>query len=195
MASSPQLPPHATSREAIVVGGSSGAIDALIQLLPALPPTLCAAVLIVLHLPRDRRSLLADIFRQRCALPVHEAQDKEAILPGTVYFAPPDYHLLVDQGPRMALSIDKPVHYSRPSIDVLFESAADQYGERLVGILLSGANEDGARGLQAIHAAGGLTMVQDPASASMPAMPLAGLARAAGHHVLTPAAMADWLAQ
>ena len=195
MSSSPPLPPHAASHDAIVVGGSSGAIDALIQLLPALPPTLCAAVLIVLHLPRDRRSLLADIFRQRCALPVHEAQDKEAILPGTVYFAPPDYHLLVDQGPRMALSIDKPVHYSRPSIDVLFESAADQYGERLVGILLSGANEDGARGLQAIHAAGGLTMVQDPASASMPTMPLAALARDAGHHVLPPAAMADWLAQ
>ena len=111
MSSSPPLPPHAASHDAIVVGGSSGAIDALIQWLPALPPTLCAAVLIVLHLPRDRRSLLADIFRQRCALPVQEAQDKEAITPGTVYFAPPDYHLLVDQGPRMALSIDKPVHY------------------------------------------------------------------------------------
>ena len=110
MSSSPPLPPHASHRDAIVVGGSSGAIDALIQWLPALPPTLCAAVLIVLHLPRDRRSLLADIFRQRCALPVQEAQDKEAITPGTVYFAPPDYHLLVDQGPRMALSIDKPVH-------------------------------------------------------------------------------------
>ncbi len=195
MSSSLQPPPHTARRDAIVVGGSSGAIDALIQLLPALPPTLCAAVLIVLHLPRDRRSLLVDIFRQRCALPVQEAQDKEAISPGTVYFAPPDYHLLVDQGPHMALSIDQPVHYSRPSIDVLFESAADQYGDRLVGILLSGANEDGARGLQAIEAAGGLTLVQDPASAPMPTMPLAALAQSAGHHVLTPAAMADWLAQ
>ena len=115
-------------------------------------------------------------------------------MPGTVYFAPPDYHLLVDQGPRIALSIDQPVHYSRPSIDVLFESAADQYGERLVGILLSGANEDGARGLQAIQSAGGMTMVQDPASASMPTMPQAAIARDAGHHVMTPAAMADWLA-
>lgn len=191
--SPPPLPPQAAQCDVIVVGGSSGAIDALIQLLPALPPTLSAAVLIVLHLPRDRRSLLAEIFRQRCVLPVQEAQDKEVITPGTVYFAPPDYHVLVDDGPHIALSIDPPVHYSRPSIDVLFESAADQYGNRLAGILLSGANEDGARGLQAIQAAGGMTMVQDPASASMPTMPQAAIARGAGHHVLTPAAMADWL--
>lgn len=189
------LPLYAPDCEAIVVGGSSGAIDALLQLLPALPATLCAAVVIVLHLPRDRRSLLADIFRQRCVLPVQEAQDKETIATGTVYFAPPDYHLLVDAGPHIALSVDAPVHYSRPSIDVLFETAADQYGERLVGILLSGANEDGARGLQAIQAAGGLTIVQDPASASMPTMPQAAIARGAGHHVMTPAAMADWLAR
>lgn len=186
-------PPQPTGCGAIVVGGSSGAIDALMHLLPALPATLSAAVLIVLHLPRDRRSLLADIFRQRCVLPVREAQDKDPITPGTVYFAPPDYHLLVDEGPRLALSVDPPVHYSRPSIDVLFESAADQYAEQLVGILLSGANEDGARGLQAIQAAGGFTLVQDPASALMPAMPQAAIARGAAQHVLAAAAMADWL--
>ena len=179
---------------AIVVGGSAGGIDALMELLPALPATLQAAVLVVLHLPRDRRSLLVEIFQPRCALPLREAQDKDAITPGSVSFAPPDYHLLVDAGPRLALSVDAPLHFSRPSIDVLFESAADQYGERLVGILLSGANEDGARGLEAIAAAGGLVVVQDPASAPMPTMPQAALARVAVHHVLPPAGIADLLA-
>ena len=191
---SPQARPPSAGYDAIVVGGSSGGIDALLYMLPALPATLRAAVLVVMHLPRDRPSLLAEIFRHRCGLPRKEAHDKDAIAPGTVYFAPPDYHLLVDAGPRLALSVDAPVHFSRPSIDVLFESAADQYGERLLGILLSGANEDGARGLQAIAAAGGLVVVQDPASASMPAMPHAALARVAVHHVLPPAGIADLLA-
>lgn len=191
---SPQARPPSAGYDAIVVGGSSGGIDALLYMLPALPATLRAAVLVVMHLPRDRPSLLAEIFRHRCGLPLKEAHDKDAIAPGTVYFAPPDYHLLVDAGPRLALSVDAPVHFSRPSIDVLFESAADQYGERLLGILLSGANEDGARGLQAIAAAGGLVVVQDPASASMPAMPQAALARVAVPHVLPPAGIADLLA-
>lgn len=191
---SPQARPPSAGYDAIVVGGSSGGIDALLYMLPALPATLRAAVLVVMHLPRDRPSLLAEIFRHRCGLPLKEAHDKDAIAPGTVYFAPPDYHLLVDAGPRLALSVDAPVHFSRPSIDVLFESAADQYGERLLGILLSGANEDGARGLQAIAAAGGLVVVQDPASASMPAMPHAALARVAVPHVLPPAGIADLLA-
>ena len=190
---SPQARPPSAGYDAIVVGGSSGGIDALLYMLPALPATLRAAVLVVMHLPRDRPSLLAEIFRHRCGLPLKEAHDKDAIAPGTVYFAPPDYHLLVDAGPRLALSVDAPVHFSRPSIDVLFESAADQYGERLLGILLSGANEDGARGLQAIAAAGGLVVVQDPASASMPAMPQAALARVAADHVLPPAGIADLL--
>ncbi|TWG33643.1 CheB methylesterase [Acidovorax delafieldii] len=182
---------------AIVVGGSSGGIDALLELLPALPATLQAAVLVVLHLPRDRRSLLVEIFQPRCALPLREAQDKDAITPGSVSFAPPDYHLLVDagpQGPHVGLSVDPPLHFSRPSIDVLFESAADHYGPRLVGILLSGANEDGVHGLQTIQAAGGLTIVQDPASASMPTMPQAAIAALAVHQILPPEGIARLLA-
>lgn len=181
--------------DAIVVGGSSGGVEALVALLPALPATLQAPLVVVLHLPRDRRSLLADIFRQRCALPLQEAGDKDELQPGNVYFAPPDYHLLLDEGPRLSLSVDAPVHFSRPSIDVLFESAADLYGPRLVGILLSGANEDGARGLAAIRSAGGLAIVQDPASAPMPAMPLAALASTPVDHTLPPAGIAALLAQ
>ena len=104
---------------------------------------------------------------QKCALPVCEAADKEPVRPGTVYFAPPDYHLLIDAGPSLALSADELVNYSRPSIDVLFESAADVYGARLLGIILTGANEDGAAGLAAVHAAGGITIVQEPDSAQV----------------------------
>ncbi|WP_439588584.1 chemotaxis protein CheB [Hydrogenophaga sp.] len=176
-----------TRYAAVVIGGSSGGIEALITLLPALPPTLRASVLIVMHMPRHPNSLLLDIFKPRCPLPLREAQDQDALMPGTVYFCPPDYHLLLDQGPRVALSVDAPVHYSRPSIDVLFESAADLLGEQLVGVLLSGGNEDGARGIQAIHAAGGLVVVQEPTSAPVATMPLAALARVRADHVLAPA--------
>ena len=109
-------------------------LEALSLLLPALPATLRAAVFIVLHQPRERPSRLAALFQGKCALPVREAEDKEPVAPGTVYLAPPDYHLLLDQGPCLALSADEPVNYSRPAIDVLFESAADLYRERLLGI-------------------------------------------------------------
>ena len=101
---------------------------------------------------------------------VREAQDKEPVVPGTVYFAPPDYHLLVDEGPQLALSTDDLVNFSRPSIDVLFESAADVYGDRLLGIILTGASHDGAAGLEAVHRAGGWTVVQQPATAQAPLM-------------------------
>jgi two-component system chemotaxis response regulator CheB len=141
-------------------------------------------VFIVLHLPRERPSLLAEIFTPKCALKVKEAEDKMRVEPGTVYFAPPDYHLLLDEGPQLALSIDELVHFSRPSIDVLFESAADIYGERLMGIILTGANDDGAAGLAAIHRAGGVTIVQEPDSAQVPLMVLAALRRTAADFVL-----------
>lgn len=180
--------------EAIVVGGSAGSIEALAVLLPALPARQRAAVFIALHLPRDRPSLLCDIFQPRCALPLREAQDKEPVEAGTVYFAPPDYHLLVDAGPRLALSVDDPVHFSRPSIDVLFESAADAYAGRLLAILLSGANHDGAQGIAAVQAAGGTTIVQDPESAPMSTMPEAALQLCTPDHVLPPQRIADWLA-
>lgn len=161
--------------DAVVIGASAGGIEALTGLLPALPAGLRAPVFIVLHLPRDRPSVLVEIFARKCAVPVQEAEDKDTVAPGTVYFAPADYHLLVDRGPQIALSADDPVHHSRPSIDVLFESAADVYGGRLLGIILSGANEDGAAGLAAIHDAGGVTVVQCPKTARAPQMALSAL--------------------
>lgn len=179
--------------DAIVIGGSAGAIDAISTILPALQAQTRVAVLVTLHLPREAPSLLPEIFRPRCALRTAEAQDKEPIEAGNVYFAPPDYHLLVDAGPRLALSVDEPVHFSRPSIDVLFESAADIYGERLVGMLLSGANQDGARGMAAIGAAGGLCIVQAPGSAAMTMMPQSALDLMAPHHVLSPSEISSLL--
>ena len=186
------LPPR--TFEAIVIGGSAGAIDALLTILPAMPATLRASVIVALHVPRDRPSLLTQVFAPRCALPVHEAQDNEPLEPGTIVFAPPDYHLLLDVGPRLSLSVDAPVHFSRPAIDILFDSAADLFGERTLGILLSGANADGAQGLAAIDQAQGLCIVQAPDSASSPTMPRAALSLIPQvPHVLSPAAIAETL--
>jgi two-component system chemotaxis response regulator CheB len=170
--------------DAVVIGASAGGVEALSVLLPALPRGYGGAVLVALHLPRARPSLLVNIFGPKCALAVREAEDKEPVAPGTIYFAPSDYHLLVEDGPALALSVDAPVNFSRPSIDVLFESAADVYGSRLLGIILTGASDDGAAGLEAVHRAGGVTCVQDPSSAHMSLMVEAALRRVAADHVL-----------
>jgi two-component system chemotaxis response regulator CheB len=161
--------------DAVVIGASAGGVEALAVLLPALAPGLLPPVFVVLHLPRDKQSVLTEIFAPKCAVPVREAEDKEAIAPGTIYFATNNYHLLVDEGPQLSLSADDPVHHSRPSVDVLFESAAEIYGSRLLGIILTGANEDGAAGLAAIHDAGGVTVVQSPETARAPNMALSAL--------------------
>jgi two-component system chemotaxis response regulator CheB len=171
--------------EAIVIGASAGGVEALSVILPLLPATFRPSLLIVLHLPRERPSLLVEIYEKRCSLPIREADDKEPVEPGTVYFAPPDYHMLVEKNRQIALSTDEPVHFSRPSVDVLFESAADVYGERLLGIILTGANEDGAAGLHAIHRAGGVTVVQQPDSAKATRMVVSALQRNPADFVLS----------
>jgi len=161
--------------DAVAIGASAGGVNALSVLLPALPADAAAAILVVLHLPRDKPSVLTDVFAHKCPLAVREAEDKEPVAPGTVYFAPSNYHLLVDRGPQLVLSVDDLVHHSRPSIDVLFESAAEVYGPRMLGIVLTGANEDGANGLAAVHDAGGITVVQDPETAYSPQMALSAI--------------------
>lgn len=161
--------------QAIVIGASAGAVEALGELLPALPDAYPLPVIIVVHIPPDRPSVLAEIFQVRSKLKVCEADDKEPLQPGHIYFAPPNYHLLVESPASLALSNEDPVQYSRPAIDVLFESAADAYGKRLIGIVLTGANDDGAAGLRAICKAGGLAVVQHPKEASSAAMPKAAL--------------------
>ncbi|MDO6413560.1 chemotaxis protein CheB [Sphingomonas sp. BIUV-7] len=160
----------------MAIGASAGAIQALSRILPELPEQYRIPILIVVHVPADG-SDLPQLFRTKCRLAVKEAEDKEPILPGTIYFAPPDYHLLVEPDRTISLSLDAPVLYSRPSIDVLFESAADAYGADLTGIILTGANEDGADGLVAVAQAGGVALVEDPAEAFAKAMPSGALAR------------------
>lgn len=160
---------------AVVIGGSAGSVDVLSTLLPAFVPDCGVPILVVVHLPRERQSGLAGLFAPKCRLAVVEAEDKHPLAPAVIFIAPPDYHLLVDEGPQLALAADELVHYSRPSIDVLFESAADQYGSELLGVVLSGANDDGAAGLTAIARAGGLTLVQAPEEALAEAMPRAAL--------------------
>jgi two-component system chemotaxis response regulator CheB len=176
---------HRAQINAVVIGASAGGVEALSALLPALTAETKAAVFVVLHLPRDRPSLLVDVFSHKCVLEVREAQDKEPVASGTVYFAPPNYHLLVDEGPQLALSADDLVHHSRPSIDVLFDSAAEIYREHLLGIILTGANEDGAAGLAAVHDAGGLTVVQEPETAQSSVMILSALERRPHNLVLS----------
>ena len=161
--------------EAIVIGGSAGAVEALGAILPQLPAALPIPIVIVLHVASDGSPLLAEVLASRCALPVKEAEDKEPVTQGTVYLAPAGYHLLIESDRWFSLSVDELVHFSRPSIDVLFESAADTYGAGLLGVLLTGANADGARGLESIQKAGGRTIVQSPATAVAPAMPEAAL--------------------
>lgn len=161
----------ATSVSAVTIGASAGAVQALLTVLPALPASFALPVLVVVHVPPDRDNLLVPLLQAKCRLTVKEAEDKEPIAGGMIYFAPSDYHLLVEADRSLALSSDEPINFSRPSIDVLFESAADAYGAELVGVILTGANHDGAAGLKAVTDAGGVAIVQDSEEAYATAMP------------------------
>ena len=178
---------------AVVVGASAGAIQALSRILPALPADYPIPVLVVVHIPADGSDLLAPLFQAKCRVVVKEAEDKEPILPGFVYFGPSDYHMLVEADRTASLSADEPVLYSRPSIDVLFESAADTYGAGLVGVILTGANEDGAAGLRAVAAVGGVALAEDPATAFAPVMPSAALELCAEAQSMSLNAIAAYL--
>ena len=162
--------------DAVVIGTSAGGVDALATLLRDLPLPWHLPLVVVIHLPQRRDSRLADVFRQRLPIPVQEAEDKAPVAGGTLYFAPPSYHLSIERERVFSLSCEPPVLWSRPSIDLLMQSAADAYGPTLAGLLLTGANPDGAEGLRRIQQAGGLTAVQDPAEAEVDTMPRAALA-------------------
>jgi two-component system chemotaxis response regulator CheB len=162
--------------EAVVIGVSAGGIEALKVILPALPAAFPLPVAIVQHRNRRSDGFLASYLDHISAIAVREAEDKEPLLPGHAYLAPAGYHLLVEAGPSFSLSNEGHVNYSCPSVDVLFESAADVFGASLIGIVLTGANADGARGLKDIKDKGGIAIVQNPESAQAPAMPQAALA-------------------
>ncbi|QFY43860.1 chemotaxis protein CheB [Candidatus Methylospira mobilis] len=183
---------HRTA-EAIAIGCSAGGLDALCVVLQALPPECASAVIIVAHTAPDGNHLLPALLARRCRFPVSVAYEREPVLSGHVYVAPPNYHLLIEADRSFALSVDERVCFVRPSIDVLFYSAADAYREKLAGIVLTGANSDGALGLEAVKKAGGYTLVQDPRGAYADTMPKAAIATGAADKVLPLDALATEL--
>ena len=170
--------------QAIVIGTSAGGLAALMGILRQLPADYSLPIMIVQHRFRDQKNLLEEVLQNKCQIEIRQVDEKERIESGIVYIAPPDYHLLIESDRTFSLSSDPFVSFSRPSIDVLFESAASVYGRGLVGILLTGANKDGAAGLNAIRKAGGLTIAQSPADAEYPYMPQAAIDAGAARLVL-----------
>lgn len=161
----------------IVIGGSAGSLQVILRLLPELRSTLTVTIVIVLHRKPSSDETLIDLLSTRTALAVREVEEKELIQPGCIYIAPADYHLLIESDHTFSLDASEKVNYSRPSIDITFESAAEVYGPALLGILLSGANSDGQEGMHSIKEAGGVCVVQNPESAEVAYMPM----QAIGH--------------
>jgi len=180
--------------ELVVVGGSLGSMHALEAILHAMPSDFSVPIAVVLHRHRTSASDLPWLIAQVTPLRVTEAEDKQTIRAGTAYLAPADYHLLVERG-RFALSVDDAVRYSRPSIDVMFESAADAYAPRLIAVVLTGANSDGARGAVRIHRGGGMVVAQDPSTAEAPAMPQATIDTGAVDRILPLEEIAPFLVE
>jgi two-component system chemotaxis response regulator CheB len=176
----------------VAVGASLGGLEAVQTLLRALPGGFRSPIVLVQHRAPQFDGHLRDLLNGHSALLVIEPDDKEPIVPGHVYLAPPGYHMIVEQD-FLSLSLDPPVLFARPSIDVLFESAADSYGADVVAVLLTGSNDDGASGAEAVKRAGGRVVIQDPATARAPAGPLAALERVAVDAVLPLEGIATWL--
>jgi two-component system, chemotaxis family, protein-glutamate methylesterase/glutaminase len=155
----------------VVVGGSAGSLDIILKIISNADATGSILYIIVIHRKNDTNSMLTGLFSSRTKLKVKEVEDKDYILPGHIYIAPPDYHLLLENENTFSLDASEKIYFSRPSIDVTFESVAEIFGASVIGVLLSGANADGAHGLSTIHQAGGFTIVQDPESAEADYMP------------------------
>lgn len=181
------------SHRLVVVGASFGGFDALKTMLHALPASFPVPLAIVQHVGSPG-SGLATLLQRYAALVVADAEDKDELFPGVAYLAPPGYHLLVERG-SLTLSVDPPVQHARPSIDVLFESAADVYGPEVVGVILTGTGRDGAAGLTHVKRRGGLAIVQDPVTARRAAMPEAALASTPVDLVLPVEEIGAWLAR
>lgn len=186
---------NAMEFEVVVIGVSSGGVTALKALLGALPKDFPLPILVVQHISPDSGDGLARLLNDWCAIGVKEADEQEVIVPGTAYIAPPNYHLLLEKGGFLLLSADSHVSFARPSVDVLFLSAAEALGERVIGVVLTGANSDGSAGLKAIKQHGGVAVVQDPLDAEAPQMPQAALAATKVDHVVPLIAIAPLLCE
>jgi two-component system chemotaxis response regulator CheB len=182
-----------TGYHAVVIGASAGGLSALTMVLANLPVDFRLPVMVVQHRSKDEKGLLEVILQEKCIIRVQQANEKEKINAGTVYIAPPDYHLLVENDLTFSLTSDEKVNFSRPSIDVLFETAAEVYREKLVGIIMTGANSDGRRGIEAIRRFNGLTIAQDPKEAYFPVMPLSSIESGAVKKILKLNEIKDFL--
>jgi two-component system chemotaxis response regulator CheB len=170
--------------EAVVIGASAGGLYALSAILEALPVNFRIPVIIVQHRSKDERTLLEEVLAHKCRIRIKQADEKETIEKGIVYFAPADYHLLIERNRTFSLSCDARVNFSRPSIDVLFETASEVYKNKLLAIILTGANNDGAEGMRLVKEKGGTTIAQNPLTAQYPVMPKAALDTGSIQHVL-----------
>lgn len=179
--------------QAIVVGCSAGGLSAMEVLFAALDPALPQSIAVCCHTGSASVALMCALLASHATLPVEEARERAPLRSGMIYVAPSGYHLLIETSRRFSLSVDERVSYARPSIDVLFESAAEAYRESLIGVLLTGANSDGAEGLARIRRCGGLAIVQDPEDAEVPTMPRAALELGGADHCLPLAAIAPLL--
>lgn len=188
----PSASPARTFFDIIVVGCSLGGMHALEVILNAMPRNFCVPIAVVQHRHRASNETLPSHFRRFSRLPVVDVEDKQWIRPGTVYLAPANYHLLVERG-EFSLSVDEKVRYSRPSVDVLFQSAADAYGSGVIAVVLTGANDDGAEGARRVKARGGVVVVQDPKTAEAPEMPRAAITAAPVDQILPLDQIASYL--
>jgi Chemotaxis response regulator containing a CheY-like receiver domain and a methylesterase domain len=177
----------------IIIGGSAGSLNGVLSVLPEIAGIVSFAVIIVLHRKPAGENILVNLLAAKTRLTVKEAEEKEPILPGHMYIAPADYHLLVEKDYSFSLDVSEKVHYSRPSIDVTFESAAEAFGPKAIAILLSGANIDGAAGMQKIKECGGVCIVQEPGSAEVGVMPQQAIDTVAVDKILPTEKMAAWI--
>jgi len=179
--------------ELLVIGGSAGSIDALVKILPGIKKQILFSIVIVLHRKKSTDSGLADLFSLRTTIPVKEIEDKDSLKAGAIFLAPADYHLLFEKDKSVSLDYSEKVNYSRPSIDVAFESAANVYGQALACLLLSGANADGSAGLNIVKQKGGLIAVQDPDTAESPYMPQQAINSVNVKNVLSPEEIVEFI--
>lgn len=171
--------------KAIVMGTSMGGMNALKSILTKFSKNFPVPILIVQHISSHSNGFLAEYLNDICKIEVKEADEKEKAMPGYAYIAPPNYHLLVEKDGYLALSVEDKVNFARPSIDVLFETAADAYGHELIGVILTGANKDGAKGLKMIKEKGGLIIVEDPTTAESTMMPISAINETKVDYILT----------
>ncbi|MBE5317933.1 chemotaxis protein CheB [Pedobacter sp. MR2016-19] len=182
-----------TTCSALVIGGSAGSLDVLLEIFPALRNDIRFPIIIVVHRKASNESLLTDLLKSRTTLAVGEAEEKEFLIPGKVFIAPADYHMLIEEDRSISLDYSEKINYSRPSIDVTFQSAAEVFKEKLVCILLSGSNADGVEGLKRVNNYGGSVVIQNPNTAIMPYMPQQAVINVKPHIILDSHDMADYI--